>query len=91
MEQIDLNLSDCQTREELHTRIRDALDFPAYYGMNLDALFDLLSTESRPTRLVIAYPAEPCDALRTYWPLLLRVFDNAALENDRLQIIFKEA
>ena len=26
MEQIELNLSGCATREELHSRIRDALD-----------------------------------------------------------------
>ena len=48
MEQIELNLSGCATREELHSCIRDALDFPPYYGMNLDALFDMLTTESRP-------------------------------------------
>ena len=30
MEQIELNLSGCATREELHSRIRDALDFPPY-------------------------------------------------------------
>ena len=56
MEQIELNLSGCATREELHSRIRDALDFPPYYGMNLDALFDMLTTESRPLRLVVCYP-----------------------------------
>ena len=44
MEQIELNLSGCATREELHSRIRDALDFPPYYGMNLDALFDMLTS-----------------------------------------------
>ena len=60
MEQIELNLSGCATREELHSRIRDALDFPPYYGMNLDALFDMLTTESRPLRLVVCYPADPC-------------------------------
>ena len=70
MEQIELNLSGCATREELHSRIRDALDFPPYYGMNLDALFDMLTTESRPLRLVVC--------------------DNAALENERLQVIYRE-
>ena len=97
MEQIELNLSGCATREELHSRIRDALDFPPYYGMNLDALLDMLTTESRPLRLVVCYPADPCEALRAYWPRehfdwprLLRVFDNAALENERLQVIYRE-
>ena len=90
MEQIELNLADCTDREKLHRRIRDALDFPPYYGMNLDALSDMLTTESRPLRLVVCYPAQPCEALRVYWPRLLRVFDNAALENERLQVIYRE-
>ena len=78
------------TVEKYASRIRDALDFPPYYGMNLDALFDMLTTESRPLRLVVCYPADPCEALRAYWPRLLRVFDNAALENERLQVIYRE-
>ena len=42
MEQIELNLSGCATREELHSRIRDALDsgtfaqFRAEYSERLD-------------------------------------------------------
>ena len=44
----------------------------------------------RPLRLVVCYPADPCEALRAYWPRLLRVFDNAALENERLQVIYRE-
>jgi len=90
MEQIELNLAGCDTREELHSRIRDALEFPPYYGMNLDALSDMLTTESRPLRLLVRYPAKPCEALRGYWPRLLRVFDNAALDNERLQVIYRE-
>ena len=58
--------------------------------MNLDALFDMLTTENRPLRLVVCYPADPCEALRAYWPRLLRVLDNAALENERLQVIYRE-
>lgn len=90
MKEITLNLTACKTREALHGCIRQALSFPAYYGMNLDALADMLTSLSQPLRLIVCYPATPCDALADYWPRLLRVLDNAALENENLQIIYRE-
>ena len=38
---------------EFHDKIAEAMDFPSYYGKNLDALWDVLSTEiERPITLV---------------------------------------
>jgi len=45
---------NCVTTEaEFHTAISRALNFPTYYGRNLDALFDVLGADvERPVVLV---------------------------------------
>ena len=45
MKIIELDLIGCQSLHELHTRIKEALHFPDYYGMNLDAFWDCLNTD----------------------------------------------
>lgn len=39
---IILDLTDCRYIDELHHRIREAFDFPSWYGENWDAFWDLL-------------------------------------------------
>lgn len=36
-----LDLTGCTGLMELHERLREAFAFPAYYGRNLDALWDM--------------------------------------------------
>ena len=40
-----LDVTGCQYLDELHKRIKDGLDFPDYYGENLDAFWDCLNTD----------------------------------------------
>ena len=40
-----LNLTDCKYWDELHERIKIALDFPDYYGKNWDAFWDCINRE----------------------------------------------
>ena len=39
---------------QFHEALGQALNFPASYGANLDAMHDLLTSLSSPTRLVLA-------------------------------------
>ncbi len=41
---IRLDFTGCKTAWEYHERIREAFDFPEWYGKNWDAFWDLLST-----------------------------------------------
>ncbi len=41
----EVNLTGVQTAREMHEAIRAGLDLPEYYGMNLDALWDVLTGE----------------------------------------------
>lgn len=40
-----LDLNGCQYVNELHERIEKALNFPEYYGRNLDAFWDCINHE----------------------------------------------
>ena len=42
MKKIELNFNDCNYLGEIHKVIKEAFDFPDYYGENLSALWDLL-------------------------------------------------
>ena len=37
--------------QEVHSFLKSILDFPPYYGMNLDALYDCLTDLSEETRV----------------------------------------
>ena len=39
-------------KEDPHKHIKEALDFPDYYGENLDALFDLLTEVYKKTIII---------------------------------------
>jgi ribonuclease inhibitor len=44
---------DIHTEADFHKKIAEALEFPSHYGKNLDALWDVLSTDiERPITLV---------------------------------------
>lgn len=49
---IHVDLSDVSTERELHDALAAALDFGPYYGRNLDALWDRMTTDvERPLTL----------------------------------------
>ena len=51
--EIVINGSDIKTEADFHKHLAVALDFPPHYGSNLDALWDILSTDiERPITLV---------------------------------------
>ena len=48
-----LREAELTTPEEVHERLARKLDFPEYYGHNLDALEDCLGAIDEPTRIVV--------------------------------------
>lgn len=45
MKTVVLDVTGCRSLSDLHARIRTAFDFPAWYGNNWDAFWDLLNRE----------------------------------------------
>ena len=84
MNRVQLSAAGWDTPEKAHADLAKALHFPEYYGKNLDALHDCLTSLS-DTQLVI----EDCAAVRAKmekWPGFLSVFFDSAAENPRLEI-----
>ena len=72
--QLDGNL----IKERGHDYLKDALDFPDYYGKNLDALYDCLCEIGVETEIVLIN----CNIVSSD---LIDTFIDAASENDFLK------
>ncbi len=83
---ITIDCSAIQTREDLHRVLAKALHFPSWYGNNLDALHDCLTSLSGTVRLEHWDIAET--ALGKYGLAAKKVMAHAALENERLLLLF---
>ncbi len=73
-------------RDELHNTIAWQLQFPDYYGRNLDALWDLLSAWSTPLTIELTNAEVLLQHLGDYGESVLQLFQEAAEENDRITI-----
>lgn len=75
-------------REGLHELLQKTLDFPPYYGKNLDALFDCLTDITKPTHVVLCEFYALHRTLGEYALDFLSVFEKAAEENLRFTYEF---
>lgn len=78
---IVIDCGGCADKKELHARIADALDFPDWYGHNLDALMDCLTDLEDTAVTVTGRAGLPFDA-EGFW----ETFRDAANENPRLHV-----
>lgn len=90
MREITLDLTPFEEKISLHRYLKEALDFPFYYGANLDALHDELSSEHDSLKIFVHYPALPKAQMADYLPRLLAVFEDAARENYHLEFVYRE-
>lgn len=84
METIMLNGARLTDREEAMEHLSQALALPAWWGRNLDALYDCLTCLGRPVRLEVqnrtAMEAAP------FGQRLLRVLEDAAAQTPGLEL-----
>jgi ribonuclease inhibitor len=86
MNRIELDVRNIFTVRALHIYLAYRFDLPAHYGKNLDALYDVLTEESRMAVIRIMGTKEAQGELTAYMPKLLRVFEDAARENERISV-----
>lgn len=79
MKQITIDCADAQNSQELHRLLARELQFPTWYGNNLDALHDLLTAISEETQLTLLHPGDFAKGFR-------RVMADAEKENPKLTI-----
>lgn len=66
--------------DQAHAYLKDILQLPEHYGMNADALFDCLTADSREILIFL-------NASDQIHPKILKVFEDAPLENPFLTVI----
>ena len=84
MREVRLDLTHFEEKVSLHRYLKETLDFPFYYGANLDALHDELTSETEELSLVVVLPHRGKGKMEEYLPRLKRVFEDAAEEFKRL-------
>ena len=72
-------------KEAAHDYIAERMDFPAYYGKNLDALYDCL-TELSECEIYIDH----ADLAGSYGRLVIEVFTEATEVNENLAVYLME-
>lgn len=78
MKTVTIDGRHCKTKEQTQEYLAGKLIFPPYYGKNLDALYDVLTSCGDPVHIRIRYPASIEANLGNYGKTLLRVFLEAA-------------
>ena len=84
---LNLGGSVLKNKEELHNTVFYQLALPDYYGRNLDALWDVLSTWSAPLRIEVTHTELLKMHLADYADALLELLHDAAAENSTITLI----
>ena len=87
MRKIILDLRNVKTQDDVHAYISESLEFPAYYGRNLDALHDCLTDIGEDTCVGFFEPEEE-NEIRPYLQRVKRVLRDAENENLHLAVVF---
>ncbi len=86
MRELMLDVTPFEEKISLHRYLKETFGFPFYYGGNLDALYDELTSTTEPTAVTLRYNDHPLGKMVTYLPKLLSVFEDAARENYNLTL-----
>ena len=70
----------------LHRLLAEQLDFPDWYGGNLDALYDCLTDLTEETSIILLHSQALTETLGTSYGRFCRVLTDAAAENPNLHI-----
>lgn len=89
LKEITLDLTSFEDKISLHRYLKETMDFPFYYGANLDALHDELTSETQNVSVHVILPVEPKDYMAVYLPKMRRVFEDAAAENYHITVSFE--
>ena len=88
MKEVNLRGGEVQSMAEVHRVFAEGLQFPDWYGGNLDALYDLLTAEGEEVRIVLWEEALLRQTLGARCRALLRVLRDAAEENENITLVF---
>jgi ribonuclease inhibitor len=87
MYRITIDGQDIFDRTDLHDYLAYALDFPEYYGRNLDALHDLLMSHQEKLEIQIIHFDELHDHLGHYADHFLKLLLDVAEKNAFITVL----
>ncbi len=87
MRQVSIDCTKMVDEASVHDTFAEALEFPAYYGRTLDALYDML-TESSELHLTLTNPSA-LGRLFRYGDNLKLTLEDAAKDNDLLTLEYQ--
>ncbi|MDO4305313.1 MAG: barstar family protein [Eubacteriales bacterium] len=90
MQEVYINGSEFDTPEEVHEFLAEELEFPAYYGKNLSALYDVLTELSEDTRIVLNLSGVGEDSMIEMLEHMAEVLTDAADANDYLEVSIEQ-
>lgn len=77
---------EIESKEQLHCRIKTQLDLPDYYGENLDALWDLLSSESDELLIRLIHQEDMIRSMGEYAESFLELLQDLKTENPKISL-----
>ena len=86
MEEIRLNGAKMIDKATTHAYLKRKLNLPDYYGENLDALWDCLSTDFSKKKIIIHNPETIIENLGPYGRLIIKLFQEVVEENECIQV-----
>jgi len=86
MRHVFIDGSSVSSMAEIHAILARELDFPAWYGNNLDALHDCLTELTEETGIYVLHPQALMSTMGPTYVRFFRVLADAAEENPYLQI-----
>ena len=90
MRRIIIDGAYVESMEKLHDMLKFSLDLPAWYGRNLDALYDCLTGELKGKTVIVVRHEEMLAELGGgRGEALLSVLRDADEESRRLKVIFE--
>ncbi len=89
MKTIILDGAMMKTRAEAYAHIAEKMEFPDYFGKNLDALWDLLSTYEA-AEVVLNNSSEMLNSLGSYGCKMLKCFYDADKASDSFTFTVNE-
>lgn len=86
MKKIRLNGAKMVDESAAHAYLKRKLDLPEYYGENLDALWDCLSTDNSPKKITIINREDLIRNLGAYGVSILDLLEEVAKENHHIKV-----
>lgn len=82
-----LDGNEIKEAKDLHEKFRQSLDLPEYYGNNLDALYDVLSTNYDEIGIIAVNTDKLRDTLGERWDRFLGLLSRVAEENEGVKAL----